>query len=710
MTPWDSILRPSAPQTIVPQPIRSRAGATVLALSVVIAAVGFVLLSGGQAAGQTETTTPEQPAEQGDGAVISGTLSLQEGDPVAAVKVSLFTANPDRTPDQFLRPAFTGSDGRFVFDNLAADCYIVQTDAPPGTSFDDGTEQRQVHSCVDPGQTDDSAGAILIAADEEAPFRLHLIHVGDHHSAFKPSSLELEIDGITTTVEVGGVARLAAKTGELRSVLGAEPLLTIHSGGALGGTPFFSIFRGAADATVMNDICFDLFALGSQDLSLGHADAQLFLDFLASAECRTEVLAPEQGVDVSLVRQQSTDDRSLEIRRFGDNLVGLATIDPPPSTTAAVDSLDEEALSALATSAQEQIDRLVDAGVRNVVLITEIGFPNDVALAAKLTDVDAIIGGGSHSLLGDFSDLGLLSEGSYPTVAANRTGTPVCIGHAWRDAKVVGEMNLVFDDAGRLTECGGIAHLLNGDGPGAVLPDPSMAAAVKAYELALGSLANEPIGDNRERFCMIGVPGRTVGLLCGPDVAGDSTIRPSDVQRLIADSLRTRIDGADMAIINSGATEGGIPAGAVTVDRTYRLLPNDDKLAVLEMTGAEIVSTLEEAIEAAVGPDGSPEAYPHATGLRWLANLSAPSGERATEVLVRPPNSADWEVIDPVGVYLVATIDSLATGGNGYATMAAVSADGRATVTPTDYAQAFIDYVEQDLLGVVSPFRSDRLN
>jgi 5'-nucleotidase/UDP-sugar diphosphatase len=59
-------------------------------------------------------------------------------------------------------------------------------------------------------------------------------------------------------------------------------------------------------------------------------------------------------------------------------------------------------------------------------------------MAAQLSDVDVIIGGDSHTLLGDFSAIGIdASSGPYPTVVRNRDGDPVCIGQAWEYAKAL---------------------------------------------------------------------------------------------------------------------------------------------------------------------------------------------------------------------------------------------------------------------------------
>jgi 5'-nucleotidase len=80
-------------------------------------------------------------------------------------------------------------------------------------------------------------------------------------------------------------------------------------------------------------------------------------------------------------------------------------------------------------------------------------------MAAKLTDVDVIIGGDSHSLLGNFAAVGITSSsGSYPTVATNKDGKPVCIGQAWEYSKAFGLLNVQLNEAGEVKSCGGKAQ------------------------------------------------------------------------------------------------------------------------------------------------------------------------------------------------------------------------------------------------------------
>jgi 2',3'-cyclic-nucleotide 2'-phosphodiesterase (5'-nucleotidase family) len=53
--------------------------------------------------------------------------------------------------------------------------------------------------------------------------------------------------------------------------------------------------------------------------------------------------------------------------------------------------------------------------------MTHIGYSQDMALAANTTGIDIILGGHSHSLLGDMAG----AVGKYPTIIKNKDGEDV---------------------------------------------------------------------------------------------------------------------------------------------------------------------------------------------------------------------------------------------------------------------------------------------
>src|SRR5690606_37672179 len=121
------------------------------------------------------------------------------------------------------------------------------------------------------------------------PLSLTILHINDHHSNLEASSLTLDIAGAETTFDSGGFPRVVAKIAEREAA--RSNVLKLHAGDAITGTLYFSSFEGEADAELMNQVCFDAFALGNHEFDRGDAGLKKFLDYLADDSCGTPVLA-----------------------------------------------------------------------------------------------------------------------------------------------------------------------------------------------------------------------------------------------------------------------------------------------------------------------------------------------------------------------------------------------------------------------------------
>ncbi len=295
---------------------------------------------------------------------------------------------------------------------------------------------------------------------------LRILHINDHHSRLQPNSAKLTLAGAATDVKTGGFPRVVSKINELAASGGN--VLKLHAGDAITGDLYFTLFKGKADAEQMNQVCFDAFALGNHEFDSGDAGLKTFLDFLNSSACKTDVLSANVSPKVGtspLTLNSATDYikpytiKELNGQKFG--IIGLTIAgktknsSSPDATTTFADE---------ATTAQKYIDELAGKGVNNIILLTHQGYDNDQAIAKKLKGVDVIIGGDSHTLLGDgFKAFGLSPSGAYPTKTTDANGKQVCIAQASQYSDVVGELTIDFNAAGDVITCSGTPHLLLSD-------------------------------------------------------------------------------------------------------------------------------------------------------------------------------------------------------------------------------------------------------
>mgnify|MGYP002041655286 FL=1 len=119
-----------------------------------------------------------------------------------------------------------------------------------------------------------------------------------------------------------------------------------------------------------------------------------------------------------------------------------------------------------ATAAQRAIDALQSQGVNKIVVMSHIGYAYDKEIIPKLSGVDVVVGGDSHTLLGpdSLATYGVGTPGgAYAEPLKNKDNETVCVAQAWEYAQVVGELRVDFDAQGRVTQCAGTPHVLIGD-------------------------------------------------------------------------------------------------------------------------------------------------------------------------------------------------------------------------------------------------------
>lgn len=558
------------------------------------------------------------------------------------------------------------------------------------------------------------------------PVEINIAHINDHHSQLEAfAATELTLDGVATQVELGGFAR---QTALFKSLAATPNLLKLHAGDALTGSLYYTFFKGAADAQMMNTICFDAFVPGNHEFDDGDATLKGFLDELGKGTCKTAALSanivPQAGTALAPTGGAAYL-KPYTIKKIEGVDVGIVAVSIAGKTVNSSRPLATTQFLNEAASSQKAIDELKAQGVRHIVLMTHQGYDNDKALAAQLTDVDVIIGGDSHTLLGDFSAQAVTSSGAYPTLVKNKDGDTVCIGQAWEYAKAVGLMNIKFNERGSVSQCGGQASLLIGDSfkrkdsagvwqvvneidrvalvaklatqPSVkvITPDAAAVQTLSTYTTQVAAEKVKTIGAATDSLCLVRVPGestnRSTGVT-GCEVA-NTLARGSDAAQVVAEAFLRASKRADFALQNAGGVRVPVAAGTLNMNTAFTLLPFTNVLVELEVTGAEMVATLEDAIANHLDNGQSSGSHPYAAALRWDLDMSKAKGQRLSNVQVRTKGTAVWTAVDPAKTYVLVTNDFIASGKDGYATLGPIFNAGRYVNTYLLYTQSFVDYV-----------------
>lgn len=583
--------------------------------------------------------------------------------------------------------------------------------------------------------------AALLAAcgsdDDGQPFELTILHVNDHHSRLDAETTNLNVltaSGARESVvfEFGGAARVTQAIEELSA--GRPNVLKLHAGDAITGDLYYTISDGAADAALMNTVCYDAFAIGNHEFDEGDTGLSNFLDRLRASTCSTAALSanvrPQVGVSPLAPRTATDYLLPYTIVGRGGQQIGIVGITVSGKTRdssrpdASTQFLNEVA------SAQTAINELLALGVNRIILLTHQGYGADQAMARQLTGVDVIVGGDSHTLLGpdSLASYGLTPGGAYPTRTIDRAGAPVCIVQAWQYNHAIGELRVRFNAAGEAESCDGQPRVMIGNAlrraatgapalsdadRAAIAADltgqPALrvtsqsaraAAALAPFAAQRTAFASNIVGTATENLCLRRVPGSkrditrsTLGDACNRNPLTNA--HGGDSQQLVAQALLEQgrtFGSADIALQNAGGVRIDVAQGTITVGTVYTLLPFRNTLVRLTMTGAEIKQALEDAIGFVLASSGNTGAFPYAAGLRWTLDLNRPANDRFSNLEVK--NAAgQWVPLNPAGSYRLITNDFIADGQDGYKTLRTITGNGRED-TFLAYADSFLRYVE----------------
>ncbi|HXH61924.1 MAG TPA: 5'-nucleotidase C-terminal domain-containing protein, partial [Fimbriimonadaceae bacterium] len=206
--------------------------------------------------------------------------------------------------------------------------------------------------------------------------------------------------------------------------------------------------------------------------------------------------------------------------------------------------------------------------------VTHVGYEDEVQLAKELKDVDLIVGGHSHTLLGDPGLPGITPGPPYPTVVTNKSGDPALVVQAWQWGLVLGRIQITFDDAGRVMTATGGPIPVTQDIP----QDPVVASMIRAFDIPVAAVKDAVIGTTKNEITREGQANLAAQLIADAQLEA------------------TRRFGSVAAFINAGGVRSGIPSGDITYGEALSVQPFGNSLVVLEVSGAELLAALKRGV------------------------------------------------------------------------------------------------------------------
>lgn len=514
------------------------------------------------------------------------------------------------------------------------------------------------------------ASAVLVATTGAAlaDFELNILHINDLHSRIEAIN---KSDSTCSAAEAeknecfGGIARVKTAIDNRRTELSGKNVLTLDAGDQFQGSLFYTTYKSAPIAEFMNGIGFDAMAIGNHEFDDGPQELAKFIDALKFPMISGNTLA---GLNSPVANKF----KPYIVKEFGGEKVAVVSVlatDTDETSSPGNSVLFADEIAYL----RDAVKEIEATGVNKIILLSHVGYKRDKEIAAAVDGIDVVVGGHSHSLL---SSTDSKAEGPYPTLVKNPSGKDVPIVQAYAYSKYLGDLKVVFDDAGAVKSAEGAPKLLDAS----VTPDAAFAAKVKELAGPIEELKKKEIGSSSDV------------------INGDRKVcRAAEctMGNLVADAMvdRTKSQGVTIAIQNGGGLRASIDAGTVTMGEVITVLPFQNTLATFELKGADVIAALENGVSQV---DDGAGRFPQVSGLKYTFDKSKPVGSRVSGVEVK--DGSNWAPIDTAKVYKVATNNYMRAGGDGYKVFAT------AGMNAYDYGPDLAD-VTADFIAANAPYK-----
>ena len=472
---------------------------------------------------------------------------------------------------------------------------------------------------------------------------------------------------------ITGYACIAALKTDYESK-GAEVIL-VDAGDYSQGTTNVSTTKGADAVAMMNAAGYDVVTIGNHELDYGY---EQLMDNMSKAEFKVVCadVFDADGTTIFDANYTYTTKSGVKVGFFG-----LLTPEAQTKANPALIKGLTFAIDDLWAVSQKQIDALADADV--VICLSHLGVDNETKpytsydLWNNTKGIDMIIDGHSHTVMtkGDKNE------------PIQSTGT------AFANIGVI-----VIDDASKKIESNELVAVTD-----TMAKDEAVAAAAE-------KIIDRVKAEYDVKFAVSKVE---LNGAKAPNGNRDSETNNGD---LITDAMVWQVlqnkDGLTVnedhvvAITNGGGIRAAIKPGDVTKNDINTVLPFGNTVAVVYVTGAELLEALEASTYCTPGAIGG---FPQVSGINFTLHTGKAydaNAETYPNSTYYGPKSINRVVINSINgkefkeneIYAVVTNNFCAAGGDTYYAFASASAQFD-TGIPMD--EAVMAYITRELKGVI---------
>ncbi|MEK4324912.1 S-layer homology domain-containing protein [Paenibacillus sp. FSL R7-0312] len=534
-------------------------------------------------------------------------------------------------------------------------------DYPPGTEFPADirvSDHDPLLAQIDFGTTD---------------FNLRVLHTNDTH---------------------GHLENVAKRTSATSSERTGNTVL-LDAGDVFSGTLYFNQFKGQADIKFMNNIGYDVMTFGNHEFDMNKEQPEVLKNFVTAAQFPfassnidfttnnselADLYHEMTGILETDEAQSTAKDGNIYPSVIKDvygekiGIFGLTTED----TVGLSSPGDKIIFKNHIESAKKTVEALEAQGINKIIAVTHLGYTVDQELAKAVPGIDIIVGGHSHTKVDN-----------PPTPIVNvGTGKNVLIVQTGEYSQFLGELDVTFDKDGEIKTYKGKLLDVNLFGE-----DPAAKNLLAPYDAELATVRSTVVGyTNVDLYTYRMINGKSTRVVRSEETPIGNMIADSIAEKVtellpsfVSPSDRASIKGV-VAIQNGGGIREAINVGDITMGEVLTTLPFGNGLAALKVTGAEIISSLENAVSGISSDQGR---FAHVSGMRYtydstkkpeivdsLTNKVTQAGERIVSVDIKQADGS-YLPVDPAAYYILSTNSFMAGGGDFYRALASAKADGR---------------------------------
>ncbi len=459
----------------------------------------------------------------------------------------------------------------------------------------------------------------VFAEKQEKVF--NLIEITDFHGALEDSK---------------GLPVAAVLAENIIGIKAANPdrILILGGGDLYQGSPVSNILRGVPVQKILDSMGMEVTALGNHEFDWS-------IDTLKSVTMKNA----KYSVVCANLYDRTTGKRTFEPYRIYEKdgikiaVIGATTLDTPNIVLAA--NVENYEFTDIAKEINNAAQEIRSGKKADIVLavVHEGGAVNDKGeksgpifdIASKLTGVDALFGGHTHTIVNTV-------VGNMPVLVANNAG------------KGFVNLKMTVDDSKKPVFKGEYTALdtdvPNGYKAAALKLNKDVKGIVDEAKVQIGPILDEKLG----------VTDTDLTRNQGSAPYGDSFLG-----NWITDVIRDRVK-ADIALQNNGGIRIDIPKGDITTGTMYYIMPFDNTICTLHIKKAGLKALLEQAFNDADPANRIIEGKGiQLSGIKVTYDSSRPSFDRILDIM-----REDGSLITEDEELLLATNDFLAGGGDGF--------------------------------------------